>query len=901
MISKNNMRRIMLVPIFLCLVLAGLGIGVLQDTNRVERIDSTHDSFVKMKVLKNRAPTYLDLTLMGDDTYYSGDQDNEFHFFVSESYDGSEYEGDDLGDESWLNDDLFDSNMYFQDFMDEDAVEALSETQNPFEGFTSGFGTPYNGEGNDGYTLSGARNWYATDENDDFRLNVKDSTISGIYTIHVQLRYKIRVDYNNSTGYQHVSRMEDFYVELEIQSGIDVEKKEGATIYSPNDTPGATLYAGAARQKIGLTGLATHVDDIGDIQGTLSYSGTEIEIPTSYKNAYKKELAIGNGGTLYWRINVDENADPGYYELSLTITYTRFYDDGDANNDVTITERGIKLQVTVEFTPILAPQDSAVLTVPVKELDQELEDKKVTLTASFTNDGNVDLTDIEVALDLSNARYFYTTGFYYDEDNQAQIKDFGAEKTINELKVGDSTTVSFEVIVRNDIPSGKYVIPVMYDAKFFDTGVLGGSSIDKDTDEDEYNVIMQARGKEEPDDDAYIYVLVEDSLLDLEATTNQVFQPGTIEANLFITLQNTDGYDLHQLNISIAPSSKLPIVPSGGRNYFNFITVDNLNSGGFTTLQFNVNVKEGATLGTHDIPIKVQATNHLEESITRTVMMPLEIIPIPPQLVVTKVETPWIHEGDKFDLKVTVSNIGGSKATNITLQLLDNNNQFEMQKETDSLISAPFDLNVSQSRTLIFKLKAHKVDAGTIYNLTGRVQYKNSKGQLIRYSQSAPLTILVKIDKAPMDHNKLELEHYGTGWFYIIFAVIGIIMIIFLPFIFFYTRKKFIKKKKEKKHKKHKEHRHHEEPMPPMEELTPEPETRPRPPKHVYNEEPDARIGSGKMPQGETMDDGAPRPPMAGGEPRAPMGYHTPNNHAMGGHPSGPGSRMLPENTQRNY
>lgn len=795
--QKDHSISILTIVIGLLFVCGPLFMSISNENDRGESEIDTIGSREESQDITGRAtPEYME-GFLSTTIFYAGDKEEEFSIRLGEDYGAEEFDGDNDGYNPSANDDLFNVTVTIREFRNEEGKTIPVSSNNPFSGFASGYGSAYNNNG-DGYPIAGTfgRYWYANEDNDDFKLNLKTTVVPGDYTLYVIAHYKIRIDYDEDEfEYIFDTRTEDIYIPVEVVSGLSVPVDKDITIYSNGGTPGVTLYAGASLQLVGVTGVSPDVGKVGGITGSLSYSGNEVEVPTIYKTASLNELETWENAILYWRINVKENAAPGFYDLKLSLAYTRNWDDGDETNDISITENSINLKIKIDFSPLLSPPDSNDLTAYITQLNQE-DEAQLTLEVTFTNGGNVDLTQIEVLLDLSNARYFYTSDFYYDEDNNAAKVYPGTEKSIDTLNIGDTETVTFVVGVRNDIPPGKYIIPITYDAKYFDTGVFGASSIDKDTDENEYNDILTARGAKEPDDEAYIFVLVEDSLLDMEATTNNRLQPGMIEANLQVNLQNVDGYDLTDLNITIPYNTNLPIVPSGGKEDFEYHLMDALGSGWNTFQNFVVNVKEDARLGIHDIPVKVECLNELEEKVTLTVTLELEIIPVPPEIVVAMVESPKISSGTSFDLKVTVMNIGGSKATNITVQLFDDTNMFESAGSEKIFVSTTPDLGPTETHEITYRLKAHKIKRGMIYNLTARAQYKDSKGNLVRYSQSNPLDIELKTkEKAPAG---TPFEY----WLQFILGILFLAVIILFPLVFFRFRYKARKKEMKRTEKK---------------------------------------------------------------------------------------------------
>jgi len=743
---------------------------------------------------EGRAVDYIDTQIIGAAEFYAGDQDKGFTLFIRENNGGEEFDDTEggPGNESWNNYNIFSTTVVIREFRDENGKQ-ISGTNNPFVGFMSGHSSADNGDGGDGFMVQGSRTWYASEDNDDFIPNVKKSVIPGDYTLSLVVNYKIRLAWDPvSEDYDYATRSEDELIPVTILSGLGVQSETEIKVYDPNDNPGATLYAGALYQKIGVTGLSSEVDKVGDLEGTLAFTGNDITVPDTYKKASKNEQDAWPTATLFWRINVKEDANPGIYDVRLTLSYVRYFDDGDDGNDIDITESSILLRISIGFTPRLSPPDSEGLTVEITDIDQE-GNGKATLDVTLYNRGNVDLIDIEAWLDLSNARYFYTTDFYYDEDDFALKKDLGTEQTIETLGTGSSKELSFNINVRNDIPPGKYIIPIKYTAKYFDTGVFGGSSIDVDTTEAEYHNIMLSQGKTEPDDKSYIYLLIEDSLLDLEATTPNRLQPGMVEANLRVNLQNVDGYDLTKLNVTIPYTAGMPIKPAGGKDAFEVHFDDNLDSGWTIPFDFIVDVEEKAALGIHEIPLRMICRNELEEEISINVKFELDIVPIPPEIVVVRVETPEIEEEEGFRLEVVIMNVGGSKATNISALLIDSNNEFE-SGSSDALVTAePFDLAPGETKKITYKLTAQSIDPAGKYNLSVRVQYRDSKGNMMRYSQNEPLPVLLKTEA----EGAMSAAPW-RDWVYLILGILFLAVLCLLPFLYYKIHYKYWKKREKK-------------------------------------------------------------------------------------------------------
>lgn len=810
----------------------------------------------------SRAAEYMDAEIIGDDEFYAGDQEKEFTIFVRENYGGEEFDDTEggAGNDSFNNYNTFDTTVVIRDFRDENGKQ-ISGTNNPFVGFMSGHSNAYNGEDGDGYMVRSSSVWYAGEDNEEFQPNVKKTVIPGEYTLSLVINYKIRLAWDPvDETYDYSTRADDKLIPVEIKSGLGVQSETEIEIYDKNDNPGATLYAGAKYQKIGVTDLSSDVGDVGSLEGTLTFTGNDITVPEDFKKARKDEQGAWPFATLFWRVDVKEGAAPQFYDVRLTLSYTRNWDDGDDDNDMDVTENAILLKIAIGFTPVLSPPDSNELAAEITEIDQE-GNGKADMEVTFSNRGNVDLLQIEVWLDLSNARYFYTSDFYYDEDDFALKKDIGTEKSIESLGKGQSTKLNFQVSVRNDIPPGKYIIPIKYTALYMNSGVFGGSTIDEETTEVEYRTIMTAQGAKEPDDKAYIFLRIEDTLLDMKATTPNRLQPGMVEANLRVNLQNVDGYDLTQMNVTIKNDPNLPIFPVGGMNSFEEHLFDTLNSGWMTNLDFVVNVDEKAPLRIHNIPVVVQYRNELEEDGRITVYMELEIIPVPPELVVARVETSVIEEEEGFGLDVVLMNIGGSKASNVSALLIDNNNEFESGSSDALETSESFDLAPGETKKISYKLTTQSIDLGRYYNLSVRVQYKDSKGNLIRYSQNEPLPVLLKTDgESTMNAATMR------DWTYLILGILFLVVLCLLPLIFYKIHYGVWKKKEkkrgeiarkgDKKETKDKKEKKADKPTPPLLERKAD----------------------------------TPRPLTAGG--------HAPLSHSTGARPSGPLSGpSLPQQT----
>ena len=78
---------------------------------------------------------------------------------------------------------------------------------------------------------------------------------------------------------------------------------------------------------------------------------------------------------------------------------------------------------------------------------------------TFTNDGNIDLKDVEVELYTNNAAYFFKSNFYYDENANSNKRPYGTTVELGDVSTGVSVTRQFSTEIIKNLPPGLYRIP----------------------------------------------------------------------------------------------------------------------------------------------------------------------------------------------------------------------------------------------------------------------------------------------------------------------------------------------------------------------------------------------------------------------------------------------------------
>jgi hypothetical protein len=714
-------------------------------------------------------------------TYYPGDESVTFTFWVTESY-TAPASVDPFTTGVWwgiwptdpygtTEDSVYDVELDIKGIVDEKGNTA------------SVVDWVYDDAWNDGIAalpinFTNGRTWMADDGDDNqvsFRLNIGTQLTPGTYFLLVEVDYKVCTSYNNadptsSTNPKLSSDSHATSIEFEIRSGVEpapFDETIPAGAYSDAGAP-MPLYAGAQFQEVRI-GVTAAVGDIDTIVGTPSApSGAAITIDSRTVSSEITTLSGGASESLKYRVYVADNQAPTVVTSTLIIQYTR----EEGGHDVEIRET-LRTQWVVEFTPLLEPQDSDsdtagdYLTVYVDDLTQG-EDYKGGLTIGFTNTGNVDLDNLEITLDLTNALYLFTSDFYYDEGAQATKVSFPPlTATVTSLGVGYSTNIPFFFDVRPNIPPGKYIVPITYEGWYFDDGTTGAATAFVKTDEAmHYNTIMNVRNQFWTDPFVYLYIIDDN----VNVNTRVVNANATAKDEgilIDVEITNEEAYTLTDVTAYVECGEGTPFDnPRGGElTELEGFRIGDFAGGSTVTATFKADVRGGLTEAEYmDVVVLLEGEDELGFNYTLAGDNPIRtrgyievfpvppVIPAPPMLIVQDVHTNNVimDANQQYDLTVTVRNIGGQNASSVRVLLIDDHDLLHPVQAIQTVPTAIMTDGTEAEAVVTFQMLVDpNVELGEYYEATVLFMFEDEYGNIYEFGEGTGTDVTVRMKEEP--------------------------------------------------------------------------------------------------------------------------------------------------------
>jgi len=658
--------------------------------------------------------------------FYAGEEDIDFYIRIYEDNNGDENTGD--PHPSGWDYYLHNTTITLGSILDEEG-EVL---QNPPITWTAGRNIA-DDNSPDGWTVDWDQYFYVDySTNLNFQFDINNDLTPGIYQIEITVQYKIIIDYDSGTSATTYSswRTETEYIKFEIRSGLyynapwNIFNLEGYDDFN-NRLNGGLFYAGTQFQEARLDIRARAWDDDNKLEGLEASCGSSQKITIVDSATSAKIGSINYGSTSYFRfrVNVKSTASPGIFQCPLTLKYKR----GVGGVEKQIIE-AVTAEFIVDFTPLLEPPKTGThMTDTLTTIFQGEPEK--TFSIEFTNSGNVNFQDLKISLDISNAIYFSSTEFYYDEGNWGNEVLFPLTAEISTtLAIGGKSTVSFKTTVVKQLPPGIYRIPIKYEGKYLDTGEITGSSGYTTTNEWEYQVIKTAMRVESPDDQPYIAIEVIDSdgiNMDVEALSS--LTTGKQNVRFSVSVQNREYYDLRDLVATLDAGGETPLLNPDNKNKGSLesVYIGNLDDRSSTTISFVANIMNNAQ-GTYYIPIQITGNDtHNNVVMTKNLKLKLTINPDPPEFIVTGVTTTQIKSGETFKLEVTVKNIGGSTASGIKGTILSSNNIITAL--TNGILTTDI-LSPGNEGIIEFDMiTSPTIELGEMYNIELSIEYNDTQ------------------------------------------------------------------------------------------------------------------------------------------------------------------------------
>jgi hypothetical protein len=464
---------------------------------------------------------------------------------------------------------------------------------------------------------------YADDLYNRDRFTVKTIDIlPGKYNIRFKVTAQVMTNYDG-IRYTFATCVDYDYIAFEVRSclGPYTNFKYPLTGMTENDNA-ETLYSGAANEKVGISGLTSYSGTLVNITGILTVQSNHISVQSA------TAFSARTGGSLSWRIDIDRDTPAGYYDVGLKFSYRR--------NDVPVTERATVQTILVQYTPLLGFPNHNNMNLPAVTLVQN--SPRSNFSIYVQNIGNVDLMNVVVRLDLDSAAYFQGGELYWNENSYAGVSATDASVNLGEILTGGGRQAYFDdLTLKNNLPPGKYLIPVDYSASYHSDGSLrsSGDVITGGWDEkgyNDYNSIMKAISDPEPltVGGPGICVLVQDDArgLDLEGQLGGVYYAGSSNNYFSLTVTNRERYALSDVRYTISTGPDSPLKNPGAPDADPLAALPaigrpSLAAAGQDTLRFYADIKSTAGAGVRHLSVDVRGYNTFNVPVQATLDIPI--------------------------------------------------------------------------------------------------------------------------------------------------------------------------------------------------------------------------------------------------------------------------------------
>jgi hypothetical protein len=366
-----------------------------------------------------------------------------------------------------------------------------------------------------------------------------------------------------------------------------------------------------------------------------------------------------------WMNWYDDDWDPSTDMNSYCVIDT----DGDENMDIfgadeTRAIDGIFMYVEVEEFDPYEPQ-LHITDISINDGTDTFEQGSVTngkLELTLRNDGQADLTDLEVELDLSG---YFVGKTYYDGYHQ-QVEN--PVDSIAAINMNESAVATLELEgVDKLLPPGTHRLTLKY-TYCYDNGSTP-SEISKEMDE------------------LYFNITVTDALPDIIPTVSSMtgnirLGHKVVDINLYVNLANQEYYSLSDIDATLIVGGNTPFEVDSDSSATNISCKwlnpanNKITAGGQNTnnMYFNLNLDPSATEGTYYLDLDLHMFN--DNTMTYVdVPTKLEVKIYPKiaklRIVDVTVSTGKITPGKEFTLELTIQNDGGEAAREIYIEFLE--------------------------------------------------------------------------------------------------------------------------------------------------------------------------------------------------------------------------------------
>jgi hypothetical protein len=590
-------------------------------------------------------------------------------------------------------------------------------------------------------------------DNFDYSLEFGVNADIGAYQLVVDIRFTVITQ-----TWESIDRSGKIYISLIFSSRMRTDSGGVNLRLSVTDQTGTlgTLYSGATNQLISLPDVYSASSFLDDVEFTLY-------LPSSF--TLQSNVASVNEVRTYsyddplWMLNYAGTNDAKAQEIAGTfdIIYKR--------SGTQITEKKVPVTIEITRTPIVSLDDqiveSDIGTIEGDDYVSNLEIYQGTTSESFnlkfTNTGNINLKDVKVELFTDNAAFFFKSKFYYDENANSYKRAYGKTVELGDVATGGSVIKKFSTEIIKNLPPGLYRIPIRYTAKY----TLGLIDLEFDVD-DYHEEISASRATNNEGFTPFILVNViegddenDNMEPDMIGTTNTHLKPGMHNVLLAVELTNLENYQLNSLNAEISVGYPSPLQPLNEVNRTprkisaqeKDIKMYGANDPVFSntyTAHFLVDVYQEILSGVYEVPVTITCLDPFNQERISSVIVLMNIAPVPPKFVISDATTDAIRPNDYFNLTVEIFNCGGCIAKNVMVMFNGSSNLFSAKEG----IQGPSNIYKNNEMEFEFEIFAGEVEPGRTYNPSLLLSYNDDSGNFYPFDASSKLTIPIQIDEA---------------------------------------------------------------------------------------------------------------------------------------------------------
>lgn len=586
----------------------------------------------------------------------------------------------------------------------------------------------------------------------EFKFNITSSVAMGTYPMVLKIKYVV----------DDIEKSGSLPIQIKIESGLYIyDEPELKLTAMETPTIPMPFYSGGNNQLVALRYVRSHLGDLRDV--TMEFTSLPTGITMSETTFTVDELEFSEH--FYWQIDsVASDMAPGTegHDAYLRIEYTRIEDADDPNDDIPVVEENVKVVIDIADTPFLTPTPwydiESEAQKPFSEASVHIDivqgETTKAISINFENDGNMDLQDIIVKLDIAKATgYFFGTQAYYNADIEGcPFTSLPLECELGDLAQGGKASATFNPGVFSLLPPGLYKLPVDYDAKYIPTGSTFPVETHGGTDygSDDFSNIMVARSPEGESEKPYVIVRVTDpdGKPNIQPSSATTLTAGDRNALLSVTLKNFEYYALNDVEVTITTGGTSPLLEPGAtpgtQGVIEPLTpAGTLSADSTIQLQFVCDVREDATPGLNRVPILIEGLDPFNIKRSTNTTIPLQINPVLPEFAVTYVKAEQVKPGEKFELQIKLANTGGSVAKDVYVLFAGTNN---ILTPTGGK-RGPYTIAPDEEVTVRFSIQvAPTAKLGTAYTGNILIKYTDVQGTVHRFDQTNAIPIRISTE-----------------------------------------------------------------------------------------------------------------------------------------------------------